>query len=272
MRFLRDKAGERTLWAIVRRDLAVRRSYRAAVGLDLIFGFLNIAIYFFISRTFGDQATQSIGDAPNYFAFVLVGITLTLVIQAATTETVRTLRQEQLTGTLEALVTQPVRLREISLGFAVLPMAYAMLRAAIYLTIVVFWLDVNVSEATWAGFGGVLVVTGLAMLSFGIAGCALVLVFKHGDLLVATLVLMMGLLGGALFPVAVLPDQLHFITRLVPTRYAFDGARTAVYGGSGLGTDLLALTLFAAVALPLSLLFFRHAMVAVRRVGSLSQY
>ena len=272
MRFLRDKAGVRTLSAIVRRDLAVRHSYRAALGLDLVFGLLNLAVYYFISRTFGDKAATSIGDAPSYFAFVLVGITLTLVVQAATTEMVRALRQEQLTGTLEALAIQPVRHREISLGFAALPMAYAMLRAAVYLAILVFWLDVNVSNATWAGFGGILVVTGLAMLSFGIAGCALVLVFKHGELLVATMILMMGLLGGALFPVAVLPDQLQFVTWLVPTRYAFDGARAAVYGGSGLGTDLLALIAFAVVTLPFSLLFFRRAMLTVRRAGSLSQY
>jgi ABC-2 type transport system permease protein len=272
LRFLRDKAGVRTLSAIVRRDFAVRHSYRYALGLDVVFGLLNLAVYFFISQTFGDQTTHSIGGAPNYFDFVLVGITLTLVVQAATTEMVRALRQEQLTGTLEALVIQPVRHREISLGFAALPMAYAMLRAAVYLTILVFWLDVNVSSASWAGFGGILVVTGLAMLSFGIAGCALVLVFKHGELLVASMILMLGLLGGALFPVAVLPNQLQFVTRLVPTRYAFDGARAAVFGGSGLGTDLMALAVFAAVTLPFSLIFFRRAMIAVRRVGTLSQY
>jgi ABC-type multidrug transport system permease subunit len=82
----------------------------------------------------------------------------------------------------------------------------------------------------------------------------------------------MGLLGGALFPVRVLPDQLHVLSRLVPTRYAFDGARAAVYGGSGLGADLLALMAFAMITLPISLLLFRRALVAARQVGSLNQY
>jgi ABC-2 type transport system permease protein len=260
------------LSAIVRRDFAVRRSYRAAFGLDLFFGLVNLSIYFFISRTFGDQTTESIGNAPNYFGFVLVGITITLVIQAATTEMVRGIRQEQLTGTLEALLTQPVHPREISLGLSLLPMAYAVVRAAMYLLIIIFWLDVRVSGGSWAGFTSVLIATGIAMLSIGIGGCAVVLVVKRGEILVAMVVLAMGLLGGAMFPISVLPGQLDFLSRLVPTRYAFDGARAAVYGGSGLGGDLLALAIFAAITLPISLLLFRRALTVARQVGSLSQY
>jgi ABC-2 type transport system permease protein len=262
----------RAVAAIVRRDFAIRRSYRIAFALDLVFGLINLAIYFFISRTFGGKAAHHIGNAPSYFAFVLIGITLTLVIQAATTETVRTLRQEQLTGTLEALVMQPVRSRDVSLGFAVLPMVYAMIRAAAYLAIIILWLNIDVTGATWAGFAMMLVVTGAAMLAIGIAGCALVLVVKQGELVVGLVILVMGLFGGALFPVAVLPGWLSAIARLAPTRYAFDGARAAVYGGPGLATDVLALGLFAALALPISFVLFRKAMRTVRRVGSLAQY
>lgn len=272
MTFPPSSRAVRTVGAIVRRDFATRRSYRAAFILDGAFGFLNIAIYFFISRTFGDQSAHSIGNAPSYFAFVLVGITLTLVVQAATTETVRTLRQEQLTGTLEALMMQPVNPRDVSLGFAVLPTLYAMVRAAAYLTIVVLWLNLNVASTTWAEFVLMLAVTGAAMLAIGIAGCALVLVFKHGELIVGMVILLMGLLGGALFPVAVLPGWVEELAKIVPTRYAFDGARAAVYGGSGLETDVLALALFAAIAIPISLVLFRQAMTTVRRAGSLGQY
>jgi ABC-2 type transport system permease protein len=90
--------------------------------------------------------------------------------------------------------------------------------------------------------------------------------------LVGMLILGMGLLGGALFPVDVLPDQLDVLSQLVPTRYAFDGARAAVYGGSGLGGDFLALAAFSVITLPISLLLFQRALAAARRAGSLNQY
>jgi ABC-2 type transport system permease protein len=110
------------------------------------------------------------------------------------------------------------------------------------------------------------------MLSIGIGGCALTLLVKHGEVLVGMLILGMGLLGGALFPVDVLPNQLDVLSQLVPTRYAFDGARAAVYGGSGLGGDFLALAAFSVITLPISLLLFQRALAAARRAGSLNQY
>jgi ABC-2 type transport system permease protein len=269
---LRSILGLKNLSAILRRDFAVRRSYRAYLWFDLIFGVINVGVYFFISQTFGESASKNIDDAPNYFAFVVVGITITLVIQASTTEMVRALRQEQLTGTLEALLVQPVKPRELSVGFVLLPVGHAMSRAAVYLLILVFVSHVNVADATWAGFTGILVATGLAMLSIGIGGCALTLLVKHGEVLVGMLILGMGLLGGALFPVDVLPNQLDVLSQLVPTRYAFDGARAAVYGGSGLGGDFLALAAFSVITLPISLLLFQRALAAARRAGSLNQY
>jgi ABC-2 type transport system permease protein len=262
----------RPVVALLRRDFQIRRSYRVAFALDLFFGFLNLLIYFFISRTFLDAGTADLGAAPSYFAFAFVGIVLTVVVQAAASEAGAVLRQEQLTGTLEALVIQPVTSVHIALGLAALPFAYAVARVAFYLVIAALWLDVDVGRASWLGFVAVLAATGVAMLSVGIGSCAVVLLVKRGELLVGMVLLAMGLLGGAFFPISVLPAWLEAIGRVVPTRFAFDGARDAIFSGAGWGEDVAFLLLFSVVVLPISLLFFRQALAVARRTGSLGQY
>jgi len=262
----------RAIVALVRRDFQIRRSYRVAFALDLTLGLLNVLIYFFISRTFVGAQTEHLGGAPSYFAFALVGIALTAVVQAAAIEVASVLRQEQLTGTLEALVTQPVAPTQLVLGLAALPSIYAALRVGLYLAVAALWLDVDFGNSSWSGFLAVLAATAAAMVAIGIVSCAVVLVVKRGEILVGMVIFGMGLLGGAYFPVSVLPGWVEVLGRIVPTRFAFDGARSAIFSGSGWGADVAYLVLFAAAVLPLSLLLFRQALAVARRTGSLGQY
>ena len=262
----------RPLVALARRDFQIRRSYRVAFVLDLVLGLLNVVIYYFISRTFVDAETADLGAAPTYFAFALVGIAITTVVAATTSEVSAVIRQEQLTGTLEALVTQPVSPAQLSLGIAVLPAMFAVVRVALYLVIAALWLGVDLGGARWDGFFAVLAATALAMVAIGVLSCAVVLVVKRGEIIVAMVVFGMGLVGGAFFPVSVLPSWLEPIGRVVPTRFAFDGARGAIFSGSGWADDVAYLLLFAVVMLPLSLVLFVQALTVARRTGSLGQY
>jgi ABC-2 type transport system permease protein len=269
----RPRAGVvRPFVALVRRDFQVRRSYRVAFALDLVLGFLNLLIYYFISRTFADVGTADLGGAPSYFAYALVGIVLGVIVAAATMETASVLRQEQLTGTLEALATQPVNAMQLSLGLAVLPIVFATLRVTFYLLVAAVWLHIDVARASWGGLAAIFVATALAMLAIGVTSCAVVLVVKRGDALVGMVIFGMGILSGAVFPVSVLPAWLGAIGELLPMRFAFDGARSAIFEGRGWSGDVAFLLVFSAVVLPMSLLLFREALALARRSGSLGQY
>jgi ABC-2 type transport system permease protein len=82
----------------------------------------------------------------------------------------------------------------------------------------------------------------------------------------------MGFVSGAVFPVSVLPGWLQPLGEVVPTRFAFDGLRAALFEGGGWHGDVLALVLFAAVALPLATALFRAALSWSKRTGSLAKY
>jgi ABC-2 type transport system permease protein len=259
--------------AIVRRDYQLARSYRLAFAMDLLFGFANLILYFFISRTFtGVGRTAGLHGAPSYFAFALVGIVLTVVLAAASTSLGMRIREEQLTGTLEALVVQPLNSVELALGLVGFPFLFAMFRALAYLGIAWAWLDVDLARADWGGVALVFLSASLALTSLGIALGAIVFVIKRGDVLASLAVFALGLISGSLFPISVLPGWLEPLAKIAPMRFAFDGLRSTLYRGSGWGEDVVVLALLGVLTLPLSIWIFDRSLRFAERKGSLAQY
>jgi len=82
----------------------------------------------------------------------------------------------------------------------------------------------------------------------------------------------LGILGGAFFPISALPSWLEAIASVLPTHFAFQGLRSAIFLGEDWAMDALALLAFAAVAMPLASYFFRRAVDHTRRAGTLNQY
>jgi ABC-type multidrug transport system permease subunit len=260
------------LLALARRDYSIATSYRFAVGFDLLYGLVDLLIYYFISRTFKGASTADLGGAPSYFAFATVGIVITLVISAASATIGLRLREEQLTGTLETLAAQPIRSWQLALGMAGWPFAFALARGALYLLIAATLLGVDVSRASWVGSASVLLAAGLALLGLGITLGALVIAFKRGNNIVGFVSIALGFAGGAFFPLAVLPGWLEFIGKLLPTRFIFDGVRAALFTGTGWGIDALVLLGYSVVGLPLALWAFSRALGYSRRRGTLAEY
>ena len=188
------------LLALGRRDLLLARSYRTAFVFDLGWGVVNVLIYYFISKVFA--GTGNLGRAPSYFAFALAGILMSLVISSTASEIASKVREEQVTGTLEMLLAQPVRSAEIAFGTAVFPSAYAVVRVALYLGLAVAFLDLSTGQTDWFGVTVMLVLAAVAFAAVGIAAAAAVLVFKKAAV-VDVAVFAMTFVSGALFPLSV---------------------------------------------------------------------
>src|SRR5438105_960841 len=123
--FRSRKPRVRVVTGLMRRDYAVLRSYRAALVLDVAFTIIELATFFFISKTFGASGRRELAGVPSYFAFAFAGIAITAVVAAASSALADRLREEQLTGTLETLVAQPVSATEIAIGMASFPFVFA---------------------------------------------------------------------------------------------------------------------------------------------------
>jgi ABC-2 type transport system permease protein len=258
--------------ALIGRDWAITRSYRTALITDVTFGFLNLVVYHFISEALRPRVGKALGGAPSYFAFAAVGIAMTVVLQAAISGLARRLREEQLTGTLETLLAQPISATELALGLAGFPFVFAVFRALVYLLLAGAFLGLSFARCNWLGLISSFLIAGLAFAGIGIALAALVLVFKRAESVGALGTFGISMLGGAVFPVSVLPHWLHPIAAIVPTRFAFDAVRGALFQTHGWVTPALTLLGIAAVLMTVSLALFAAAVRLVIRLGTVSQY
>jgi ABC-type multidrug transport system permease subunit len=253
------------------RDFSIQISYRAPFLLDIFFGVMNLVVFYFISETVTLRA-GNIGGAPTYFSFAAVGIILTVVMQSATTGLSLRLREEQLTGTLEMLVMQPLTTGQLAFGLTGFPFLFGVVRGMFYLFFAALLPGLGLGHANIFGFFLILSATTISLSAVGILLGALILVFKQGAALAAVITFGFGLLSGALFPRDLLPGWLETAGSVLPTRFALDGLRSALFGASGWAGSFLALVLTSLVLLPLSTLFFSAMLKTVKRSGSLSQY
>jgi ABC-2 type transport system permease protein len=258
--------------AIVRRDYLITRSYKLPFVLDAFYGLLELAVYFFISRTFHGFVPGRLQGAPSYFAFAAAGIAVAVVVGGAASGLARRLREEQLTGTLEALVVQPLTSAEICLGLAGFPLLFAIARAAVYLAVAGVWMDLDLSQLSWPGLILLLVVTGTSLSVLGILSAAIVLVLKRGEILAGMLIAAMTVLSGSVFPISALPDWLEPLGRILPLRFAFDGVRAALFRGEGWGSDFVVLLSFSVVGLAVAIAVFDRALDFSKKAASLGQY
>jgi ABC-2 type transport system permease protein len=257
--------------ALARRDFLLARSYRLSFVSDIGWGVLNLLVYFFISKLVDTDAT-SITPAPSYFSFAFCGIVMSLVIYAASTAVGYRVREDQLAGTLEALCTQPLRTFELALGVISFPLAFGVVRATGYLVLAAVALDLNAPDADWAGSLVMFVTAALAFAPIGILSIGATIVFKRATSITAVIVYAMTFVSGAVFPTSVLPDWLQSIGQLMPTWFAFEGLRNALFTGGGWYGDAGALVIFAAIGLPCSMWLLSVALAKAKRDGTLGQY
>jgi ABC-type polysaccharide/polyol phosphate export permease len=133
-------------------------------------------------------------------------------------------------------------------------------------------MDLDLGTVSFIGVAVIFILSATALACVGIVAAAAVLVLKRGDVLTSLVVFAMTLVSGSIFPVSALPDWLAGAGSVLPFRFAFDGARDALFQGSGWGPDALALAGFTVVGFPIAVWVFATALHRIRRTGSLGQY
>jgi ABC-2 type transport system permease protein len=123
----------------------------------------------------------------------------------------------------------------------------------------------------------------LVVLFLGIAACnalgsfaaAFILLFKRGEPVVALYSLAASVLGGALFPIAVLPGWIRWASYLVPHTYVIDAERQLLMGDAANSHMAPALSIgilagFTVVSFIAGLYVFDRSLRLARRLGILS--
>lgn len=257
--------------ALTRRDLIIELSYHFQLMMRVFNLGISVAMFFFLGRLVGSPAELAQYQG-GYFAFALVGLILMGFSQAIVFSLGRSIQTAQASGTLEILLSTPTRLTTLMTGTLMVPMMFAAAEAVIYL--VIAWLLVGF-DVPVASFGIAIVLLMLTLGSFaaiGIFSATVIILTKRGDPFSSLVLQASHLLAGAIFPVAVLPEWLQVVSRVIPAFYGLRGTREVLLAGGGIQEvipDILALSLFNIVLLPLSLFALSKAIRVARITGTL---
>jgi ABC-2 type transport system permease protein len=266
----------RKLSAFVRRDFLVLWSYRLSFLTSFVGLFGGALIFYFVGKMVDPTAIPTVGGKHvTYLEFAVIGMTLGSFVHLGLERVSAALRNEQLMGTLESLLTTPTSSQTIQVGSVLFDLIFIPLRMGLLLAMLalVFGLGLDI--------GGV--PQSLVLLAFfmpfvwglGILAAAITLTFRRGAGVIGLATGALTLVSGLYFPLSLLPGWLETISVANPLTIAATGLREALLGGTGwdsVGGDILLLTPLSIASVLIGTLAFRLALTRERRLGTLGAY
>jgi ABC-2 type transport system permease protein len=269
-------AEARKVPAFIRRDFLVMLSYRVAFVSDILAIAVQAAMFGYIAELVdpGSLPTYN-GVETSYFEFVMVGVVITTVSGLLLQRVATAIRQEQMIGTLEALLVSPTSATTIQAGSVAFDLLFIPLRMAALLAAVALTLGLRFELE-----GALPALTLLAAFvpfvwGLGLVTAGAIVTFRRGMGVVAAIMGVLGLASGAFFPLALLPDWIQTLAEANPVAIVMEGTRTALIGGGSWGeaaSDVLVLALLSVVALIAGVMAFRAALAREHRLGTLGLY
>ncbi len=264
----------RLVSAILRRDWAIERTYQLRLVLRVTdVAFIAAAVYF-VSLMVEDPASLS-DYGGNYFDFALVGLAVTSFAGVGLASFGESLAREQNTGTIELLLASPAPIAQLMMGMFALPFLLATVQVVGLLG---FGIGVAGSGIPLGGLAiavPVLLLTTATFAAVGIAIGGMMLLVKRGDPISGPFYQASMLLSGVIVPIDLLPDFLRVISWMLPATWGIRATRELLLAGAGwrdVAPEVLVLTGFTIVMLPLSILAYRWCLRAAVRTGVLGSY
>lgn len=266
----------RTLRAFFWVDFQNEITYPLAFILQFSNIFLNLGIFYFIAQLLGSTQIDSLdGYGGDYFAFVLIGLAFTGYFGIGLNSFANKLRQAQTTGTIEAILSTPVRVSTMIVGTSLWDYFLTTLRSFVYLGLGVVLGGITIQTSNLLFALLILLLSVLTFASIGVFAASFIMVLKRGNPITWFFGAFSSLFGGVYYPIDVLPDWLTWISKLIPLTYSLEGLRISLLipgYNPQIWIDILVLMGFCCVLIPASLYTFRKAVEFARIDGSLSQY
>lgn len=263
------------LRAFLVRDFLQEMSYRTNFIMQWVGVLASLTVWYFLGSFFArfPQLAESLGGM-DYFSYSVVGIAFLRYLSNMNSTFASKVRQEQVAGTLEAMLVTP----NATPTLVLMSSAYQMLSSTLW---ILAWLLLGrlfgASFHLPALLPAALMLV-LVMVSFagvGILSAGMVIYFKRGDPVTWLLASGSTLLGGIFFPVSILPEGAQMLARLLPITHAVEGFRELIVRGAGFAEiwpNLQYLLIFTAIILPLGTGLFYLAVRRARVEGTLIQY
>jgi ABC-2 type transport system permease protein len=262
--------------AFIRRDFQIESSYKMSFVMNIVDSMMVLIFFYFLDQLVSRGDSRFLARyGGNFLSFAVVGLAFARYFQLTLRMFSESIRTAQLSGCLEAMLSSQTD----ALTIVLMSSLYGLLSGAVQPLLILIAggliMGVDLSHMNVLATILVLGFSVLTFVAFGVLSAATILWLKKGDPLAWVLGGMGTMLGGAYFPVDVLPGWLRQISFLIPITYSLDALRLTILQGypvEKVAHPLLVLALMAAILLPGSLAIFA-AMVRKGRVeGTLMQY
>ena len=263
-------------WSFIRRDFQIETSYKINFVLVLAGSILPIFAFYFISKLVPPGEAESLAKYGGlYFPFVMIGLTFARQFQLAVRIFSQSIRAEQLTGCLEAMLSSQTSPELIVLMSSLYGLIFSTIQAVIMFLVGIFVFGFDISQINIFASLVVFLLSLLTFISFGVLSAAFIIVLKKGDPFSWLLSELSVIMGGSYFPVSAMPDWLQAVSKVLPTTYALDALRLTIIKGYSLSQvahPVIVLGLMALILFPLSMKVFLMAVKQAKKDGTLVQY
>ena len=262
--------------AFLQRDWRIERSYRLAFLLQLGQMLFSAGVFYFLGELVNGLDLRGLrAYGGDYFAFVLIGLAMRGYFSTALNGFSQSIRTEQTTGTLEAMLTTPARLESLIFGAAGWAYLMTTVQLGLYLGLGAALGRLHLAQANLGAAALTLALSLVTYSSLGVLAASFIMLYKRGNPVTWIFQAVSDFLGGMYYPVEVLPSLLQAAAAFLPVTYSLRAMRLSLLQNapwSALWPDLGALAGFALLSLPLGAAAFRYAVRRARVEGSLVGY
>jgi len=266
----------RTAIAFIKRDCLIMLSYRFNFVFSIVGILVMVTVLYFLGGLV-DSANVSFLKpyGGNYFGFLLIGIAFSDYAGISINSFSAIIRDGQLTGTLEIILSSPTRLFTFLFSSSLWSYIFSTFRLCLYFLVSIFVFKLEITEVNVAAAFIIFAFSIITFIAIGIISASLVIVVKQGDSVLRRIGAVSMLVSGIIFPTEYLPSLLNKISLFLPFTYTYHGLRLSILQGQSitqLQGDIAALSGFAVVFMMSSLIVFPYAVKKAKVKGSLTQY
>ncbi len=265
------------------RFLAVARvyslgmlTYRTRTLVSLLTVLVAVIPVYFVAGALQPLASKAIAsESTEYFTYLIVGSVASFVVAEAVSAIPSLVNSYITSGTLEQLLTTPIRWPSLVGGLSAYGFGWVALRAVVLLVTAWVWATSTIAWPRMAEFSVIMAMLAMAYVGIGLIAGALVLSIRSSLFIPQAVGTLSALLGTVYFPASVLPPAFAPFAALVPTTPALRAARQILLRDQPLVTvlpDLVQLMGWAVAGIVIGGVCFHLALRHARQSGTLTQY
>ena len=271
----------RQFFGVVWANLKILLAYKSWVIMDLLSTVASVVMYYFVGLQVDPLRLAQSGWGVSYLAFSLIGVATSNYLWSCLTRLSHSIQHEIRGGTLETVAVTPVNMLIFFVGQTVRGYLISLLYLIGVFAVGIGALGVRFSITT-SSLGTSLLLFILMLVanqSLGLIAAGIIMVYKRGDPVAFIVAAMNEFLAGVLYPLEMLKafPILQVISMMLPYAYALDGMRRALIFGASLAdkdvlTDVIALSVFSIILVPVGLAVLNWGYRTIRRRGTTSSY